>query len=466
MSVVIDNNFNRNEKKMKNSRLLLLSLINIVFLTLGQAFYLNAFIGIAFMIFIFSIILSEKQDFIPLMLFYLPWAPIFKFNPESFTFFTIVVPVFLFSLLFNKKIKIRLLPSVILPIIITLLTVSVKIVNGYSISTRYCFFILMLILIPIYMDNYREKINFERCALFLVAGLLSSAFVAEFITPIVPGLMRYVTEVEVWNQDFFRKSGFVTDPNYYSSQILVGIASIIFVINKNKNKIVVSLGMLGIALLIYFGIISVSKMFILCLSFILISWLSSMVIYKSDKNKVLKIAVIVIFVSIVVLSGFFEIQLDNYLGRLSSGTSTSDITSQRSSIWFQYIIEIQSNIELLFFGNGMSSTLVNEVGSHNSLIEFIFKMGILGSSILVFWWRTTFKKKQKIYHKKSNTNYIYILIMGVAIFIPWLSLDILFHDEFFYYPIVYVISLDYLKSRDSIVVLYKENISIKKQYVG
>ena len=73
-----------------------------------------------------------------------------------------------------------------------------------------------------------------------------------------------------------------------------------------------------------------------------------------------------------------------YIFRFTSdGAGTlSDMTTGRSDIWVAYIREIFADLKILFFGNGINTLGSIERGAHNTYIELIFYLGVVGTVIM------------------------------------------------------------------------------------
>ncbi|MEH6945423.1 hypothetical protein, partial [Bacillus sp. JJ722] len=87
------------EKKSKN--ILLFSLLAVFVLSFGHAFSNKGIILFALIGFATIVLLNPKENFLYIMLFFLPWSPIMKFSFGSLSFYTIIVPVFFVTLLLS-----------------------------------------------------------------------------------------------------------------------------------------------------------------------------------------------------------------------------------------------------------------------------------------------------------------------------------------------------------------------------
>ena len=102
---------------------------------------------------------------------------------------------------------------------------------------------------------------------------------------------------------------------------------------------------------------------------------------------------------------------------------------------------------MLIFGQGYTDILyeaVNNRASHNTIIQFIYQLGIIGTITLIEWIINLSKCfKEKIRNK--TIIYIGLLVTAfVGFFTSWLALDMLFFDDFFYFIIVFFVLRTYI----------------------
>lgn len=444
--------------KYKKEKLttLIVSLLNVLLLTLGHAYNSQVLLWGAISVFSVSVMFSPKGEFLPLMLFYLPWSPVLKTNPHTFTFFSLVVPVVFLVIFFEgvkKKWKYKM-QYIMLPLFFSAYTLSVKLLNSLSIHFSYLFFIMMLFFIPIYVGNYKKDIHFERCTLFLTTGILSACIAAEILMK-YPHMLLYI-DVYNWEQiGLVRLSGFYGDPNYYSAQILVAIAALLIILGKTTKKVLIALQITSIIALLYFGMLSVSKMFILCTAGLVVLWIFNLMIEKRMVTYKLGItAAVVTIVGIVTVSNLFSDKINLYLLRFGQVTDISSLTTGRSKLMGVYLNYLFSNIDKFFFGIGLSqdqiTILLNTNNAHNTVIQIIYQIGISGSLLLLWWWKDIYQELTDK-TRMEFSEYIYFFIMTFSVLLPWLSLDILYFDEFFYFTLLLFLSKNYisLKPNDS-----------------
>ena len=436
-------------KQKPTLTLLIISLLNVMLLSIGHAMSSQVLVLGALVVFAASTIISPKGNFLPLMLFYLPWSPVLKLMPNTFTFSTLVVPIVFLSLILEglnneRKYKIE---HLVLPLFFMAYTLLVKLLNALPIETPYLFFMMMMFFIPIYARRYKADICFERCVLFLTAGVLSACLAAQILMN-YPHMLQYIVVDNSEGIGVNRLSGFYGDANYYSAHILVAIAALLTVLGETKKKSLIALQIGLIVALSYFGMLSVSKMFILCFVSLATLWVFNLLLEKrSIRYKLVVIVAVAFIVGIVVASNLFSEQINLYLIRFGVVSDTRTLTTGRTDLWGVYLNYLVSNTDKLFLGIGLSQDqvrlLLKTNNAHNTLIEIVYQLGIIGSLFMVWWWKRLYVELADKIHM-GFSKWGYFLMMTVAVVIPWFALDILFFDEFFYFILLLILSRKYL----------------------
>ncbi|UPM54750.1 hypothetical protein [Gottfriedia acidiceleris] len=431
--------------RKKNVKLLILALISVLSLSIGHAFNNQILLLGSLLLFAGVALVPHKKYFLPIMLFYLPWSPVLKTNPGTLTLFTLVVPcVFLLMILNGSTKSISSKVHIFLPLFFIAYTLVVKMLKGLSIDMSYLFFIMMLFFIPIYVNRYRKEMDFETCVLYLTAGVLSACIAAKILMNF-PHMLEYIDVYEWKNIGLTRLSGFYGDANFYSANILVAIGSLQIVMYKTRNKTLIAFQIFSIMALLYYGMLSVSKMFIICIALIAVLWMFCLLLGKRNFSyKIGMVLTIFLVVGIAVASNLFSEQFGLYLLRFGMVTDTQSLTTGRSGLFDMYINYLFSSNLRLFFGVGLSSLeFVNERASHNTLIQSIYQVGAIGSVFLIVWWGMVYSSlSNKV--KLGTFEKYYFLILIIAYFFSWFSLDMLFFDEFFYITLLSILAKNYL----------------------
>jgi O-antigen ligase len=188
--------------------------------------------------------------------------------------------------------------------------------------------------------------------------------------------------------------------------------------------------------LLYCGLLSVSKSFLLITLCLLLFWGAKLLFAKGKVSLKFSVIFVAVIGGVFILSTtVFADSVNLILSRFSNDNSISDFTTKRTDIWLNYFRHFSDNPSVFFFGNGYTSVLVNEKAAHNTLIQLIFQFGIVGLSFYVVWLAFLVKKFfNRIFFKINDFMSVLILLIGCIG--PWLALDMLFLDEFFLMPII------------------------------
>ena len=440
-----------------NKRVLILSLLDVLVLSFGHATNIGGIILIGLVGFAAIVLLSPKSIFLPIMLFYLPWSPVMKFSPGNFSFYTIIVSVFFIILLLskidNERKKILKLDNILIALILVIFTLIVKLLSGYSISMSYIMFIMMLVFMPTYLNAYKRIISFEWCIIFFSIGIISAGLASKILMN-YSHMMQYIDVYEWEDAGLIRLSGFYGDANFYSAHILVAICGLLIIaINKQLKKSV--LLFFTAIVLIYFGLLSVSKMFLLVLLAILGIWIIAVLFQRGKiETKIGTVCCVAVGALFILSSGIFADQINMYLIRFGMVDSTSSLTTGRSEIFLTYLSFLGENTMAMMFGQGYTDVFAGnlEKASHNTVVQAIYQLGCFGSFLLIIWifqLRKAVGKVKRTHFKSSNR--LQILALAVACFAPWLSVDILFFDEFFYITALFFVGRNYIEHKGEII---------------
>ena len=81
-------------------------------------------------------------------------------------------------------------------------------------------------------------------------------------------------------------------------------------------------------------------------------------------------------------------------------------------------------------GEGYSPVIIKGRASHNTVIQGVFQFGLIGLPLIAAWMYFLLKDIFKS-AENTKTDWKYAALMCVGTVLPWMSLDILFFDEFF-----------------------------------
>ena len=369
---------------------------------------------------------------LPVLMFFLPFAPLLKISYGTISFYTIaLLCVYIICTIIGSKGQdvLHFIPSILL----IALTMVVKVAYNYSFTNSYFLFIVTLLFLPFIKNEILKKYDFFSLILFFVLGITIAAITSQFMVSF-PYIKQFINRIGYL--DSIRVSGYYGDPNFYSAHINAALAGVLVLILKsNSKKRTASLIFMSVVLL-YCGLLSVSKSFLLITLCLLLFWGAKLLFAKGKVSLKFSVIFVAVIGGVFILSTtVFADSVNLILSRFSNDNSISDFTTKRTDIWLNYFRHFSDNPSVFFFGNGYTSVLVNEKAAHNTLIQLIFQFGIVGLSFYVVWLAFLVKKFfNRIFFKINDFMSVLILLIGCIG--PWLALDMLFLDEFFLMPII------------------------------
>src|SRR5699024_8755203 len=92
--------------------------------------------------------------------------------------------------------------------------------------------------------------------------------------------------------------------------------------------------------------------------------------------------VVVIIGAVLIIAGRITI-FDIVFERLSQADDIESLTTGRSRIWKEYLSYFAEHAELLVFGRGLGAGLINRSASHNTYIDILYYLGIVGGALML-----------------------------------------------------------------------------------
>lgn len=411
----------------KNRILMMVCMIISVTLCVGHISGNKILIVLSMALFLGEIIftsLSGKSLY--LIYFFLPWAPLIKFEPGVMSIYTIgLIGVCVITWIRHRKFFYK---QIFIAIALIIFILIVRLFYEFEIDNTFIMFSIMLMLFPIVCKDMHEVCDFYDLNSFFSVGIISAALAAYFLAK-YPMIGKFI-DVYSWSK-ITRYSGFYGDSNFYSAHISAAMAGILILFLDSPKKPLRF--MVIAALLLYCGLISASKAFVITIAVIFLLWILSVFsIHRDMSNKIIIIITVVIITIGIVVSGAFDDVFNIIAFRFKDTTDLSNLTTGRSDIWAAYMQYILSNPEIFLFGRGYVNVILEETGysTHNTLLQSIYQFGIVGFAMLVFWLKNLFKITLPNLKIKHN-QYLSCIILIVGVFLPWLSIDLLFFDELF-----------------------------------
>jgi len=388
---------------------------------------------------------ATRNMAMPVIMFFLPFAPLLKMRPGTISFFTIaLLAVYAISTVIGSRNVwiFHLVPALAL----LSLTLVVKLVNGYEIDNSYILFAITLFLIPFLTREMDSAYDFYWLTLFLVLGIALSAITAQHLAAF-PTISRYI--VVNTSSGMMRWSGYYGDPNFYTTHITTALSGILIMLLHDTKKGRFIALILMVVVLIYCGLMSVSKSFLLVSACLFLFWVADLLLRRGKVSVKLTLVFTLLITGVFLLSStVFTDMLGTLLGRFGRDSNISDFTTGRTELWVSYMTSILEDPLLLLFGQGYTDVTVGGEAAHNTLIQSIFQFGLVGC-ILMGAWAICFMKTllggARIGWDQAPR--LFILLCGCLG--PWMALDYLFFDELFLLPVYLCVGIRFLSQHNA-----------------
>lgn len=368
------------------------------------------------------------------LFFMLPFSPILKFSPGGMTFFNLLIAVYIFRMVFlyeKSKVSIYQVLSVLALIILSLFNID----NAGLIKLLD---LLIYFALAILVMNAQASLDVRKLLLFFVAGILIASVLGYF-SDFVPGLSMFIRETRIKFDDgdiFGRFSGIQTNPNFYTMDVTMAIAALLYMIGMKKHH---WYDYLLVAVLLGFGVLSLSLSFFLTIGVVFIFYFIYKLFLLSRISFDLKVFIrgmVVILLVLIMISQITNIPyLDIYLKRLGVGSlvdqSLSDLTTGRSDIWSDYLNLYLSDWRIFLFGVGYSLEKYSLRQSHSYFLELLIHFGIVGSIIYLNALNAVFKP-----FITNIRGRVLCLLPLVALIMRGFGINLLFRENFIFYLII------------------------------
>lgn len=411
-----------------------------VFLCYGQIRNSKALLAVCLLAFLGFVVLSCGRNAVfAVLLYFLPWSPLLRLDNKSVSFFTIALLAVCLVYCLKDHLSFNTYQSV-LAFFLVLLTLAAKLWQGNPIRNNYLFFVCMLFLLPSVVEK-SNAVSFKEATLFFAAGVVMAALIAQQ-TAGFPNISKYINVQSYLS--ITRRSGFYGDPNFYAAHITACLAGVQLLLSREEKR-VHQLALLALmVLLIYCGLLSASKSFVLITAGLFLAWVPILLEKGHRTSKFRLLLGIMCAGAVIVSSSAFEPLFEVIDERFSYAANISQLTTKRTDLWMDYLNEFAHNVSLTLLGHGYTSVTLHGWASHNTIIQSVYQFGLLGAPLLFIWVALTLKRVRQGL-KDSRSNWRYTLLMLVGVVIPWIALDILFFDEFFLLPVYVVLGSHYSK---------------------
>ncbi|MCZ2442802.1 MAG: O-antigen ligase family protein [Flavobacteriales bacterium] len=371
---------------------------------------------VTFILFAGIIIFSKDQSLtISLLFFLMPVATIFKPSVGATSFYTYIQLVFIIKQLWiHRFLPRRFFLWWALFVIYVILGMS----NAVSDAIKQ---ISIPILYYYCMQDENRK-NVDSYIESYTLGVLASS-VLGVIKNSIPNLTNYAgTKSNHLGSGIYleRFSGLWGDPNYYSINLMLAFACILYLYTKRKISLVRTV--IYFVLIVVFGAMTRSASFILVLAATMV--IMVVVLFQSHHGFIGSVSIILIIVAgYLLLSGRLSV-FDSSILKLQTSIAQGDVSTGRLDRWSTYINEFIDHPLKLLIGNGVGKFFSFTI-PHNTYIDFLDIYGILGTFIFL---QSIASVNRPLIKKRSIVNYLPLIIILVMYF----TLSMIFYLDLVY----------------------------------
>ncbi len=338
---------------------------------------------LALFIILFCIVAVPPKHRFTVLLGVMPFGTVLRLPYFEFSIFTLVVGVFVLARLLGKR-------SYSVKLLLILLCLGIiAATNLFTTSvTRYLGWLLNLMAMYVVLSDSLYEVRVVEWVLGLGVGSFSSSMISYLVPQLaVIAEVRKGTFFEVSGVEFLRFQGLRQDANYYSQILLISMSLLVWSIPRIEHRVQRYLHLLLISFLFFFGIVSLSKMFVVTAPLILIQFLLTASNRKALLKNIYSIALLVLTIWMIFV--FFLGESSRYLYDVFLLRFT-DPTSGRFEALRIWLREIPNNLERLVFGFGLGAETsmlrhVHRVSPHNMYIEFLYMFGVTGIVAWILW---------------------------------------------------------------------------------
>lgn len=383
---------------------------------------------------------------LPVLLFFLPWSALLRTSTNSISAYSVGLVLVCVMTLIRCKFDLRR-RDIVVGLLLGALTMVSKLLDGNSLKLSYIAFMMLIVMLPsLKRENEQNAYDFATATVFLSVGSVLAALAAQLVDG-YPNIQSYITIHSYLN--ITRRCGFCSDPNFYSAQITAALGGVMLLTLHSDRRQMVWLMLLAV-LLTYCGLLSGSKSFVLVLAVEIVLWIFLLLWTKRTLAFKLTILLSMAVLAIIALSTE-KVQnlIEVILTRFSYSDSLDSLTTNRITVWGKYISEILKDPKILLIGVGLSDVLIGEKASHNTIIQMVFQLGLVGSAILVWWW-TGLEDRPLLRQVRQEKKVLEMVLLAIGIFLPWMALDLMFFDEFFLFTWYFLLGVADLAKNTSV----------------
>lgn len=332
--------------------------------------YSSTIVGAA--ILVLSLLLFDNSNKLLLFVFLTPNQRVITSIDSDFSLVNLIALCMVFSMLYYRKLRI---PGAQLTLCFLLIIYSIfiAIFLGPTINVLVAIkaSILFTALLS-YLNNESNKLDFTSISSAYIFGTISAGLIGLFFGGIEFG------------QRF--QAGISNNANILGTSLSFSLSCIPLLVTSGKWK--PFFGLLTTVSVVFIGLLTQSRSFLLCLLVTLI--FSVLYLLRAKRNRrIFLIFIAFISITTVLLSSFdvpyFRDSYESAIQRITNPRQ-DDISGGRINLWKAYSEYILSNNSVLLFGTD-TETIMKDVGvdqvAHNAFLELVISWGLLGFLIIL-----------------------------------------------------------------------------------
>ena len=260
----------------------------------------------------------------------------------------------------------------------------------------------------------QDQKSAERTAWYFCIGLIiTSVYALVFRNTWQLRAILGEEDEAIWGSGIKRFYGLFMDPNYYMTLILVGLGLLAKL--KNNNTIgVIQFVVLGIVM-VFFGVLTYSKMFLL--AFILFGVIYIIWRFRDRKYLFGFFLILGVLAMIDVLRRLEIGPVEVLLDRLRGASNLRDLTTGRTVIFQMYLTRITESVSTFLFGYGLSDAGLF-VDTHNLYLELLYYLGFVGLVLVIAFFASIVyainKKADKISVDNAISKYLILFLLIIV----------------------------------------------------
>ena len=361
----------------------------------------------------------EEKTYLPVLFFLVPFANIFKLSAEGSSFFTYLVLLFVvLHYIKNRK------PLRFVDVIIFLLSVFVclnEVINLAFDIRRTIKFVSNILLLSFFVE-FDDPQEVNKIFKYYVIGFIISGLIGLFGDTVVP-INQYVnTQISRYSDgsEINRFAGLYSDPNYFTINII--ICCVLTIALYEKKIISLIPFALSIFLLAFFIGKSGSKSALIMLIIPILVFFRLM--RKTQNYIILFISFVAILVILYLMNlgkiSLFEGAIRRFT--IDSKGGIDQLSTGRYNIWVKYFEHFKTNLTGVIVGNGISADYLEKSATHNTYIDLIYQLGIIGTMLYIWIILDISRASKHIQEKKDIANFaIWATILIMYFFLSQLQ---------------------------------------------